>query len=121
MAKTVKKDQGELIQLLRDKKIEAAWQKVIQIGIDIYKDMSQRKFIFYEVVEKFDPYRNNNFILFYRNGLSQYKSAHNTTFKGTYTPKINKQIIREQISPSLDDDPKLTNSETVQDVIDNWA
>lgn len=110
-------DQGELIQLLRNKKYEAAWQKVIQIGIDIYPDMRKRKNIFYEAAASFDPYKNNNFIWWYLNGLQKYKNNHSgETFRDLNTPSLKKLKIREQISPS--DDIK---SETVRDSVYNWA
>lgn len=65
MGKKIKNDQGELIQAIKDGNRSKAWMTVRFIGFKIQPDINERFLIFNKAFDKFDPYKNNNFIHFF--------------------------------------------------------
>ena len=62
-------DQAELIENIKNKQKIAAWNKVKYIGYQDIDNMNMRFIIFNMTFNKFDPFINNNFIMFYKNAL----------------------------------------------------
>lgn len=59
-------DQTELIMDLREKNIDKVWEKVKYIGFKDIPDITLRYLIFKKAAASFDPYKNNNFIMFFK-------------------------------------------------------
>ena len=96
MAK-VTNDQGHIIQAIRAKQYDLVWEKIKWIGYATIKDINDRYLIFYEVVRKFDPAKNNNFIHWYKSRLSyvssyDFKGNRCATSRSTYHKMINEYI-----------------------------
>lgn len=95
-------DQGEIIQNLIDQKYDSVWEAIKWVGFDSIRDIDDRYLIFYEVVRKFNPKINNNFIHWYKTRLA-YVSSYD--FRGNRlvtTKKAYHNMINEYISPTGD-------------------
>ena len=113
MARKIINDQAELIQAIKDKNRYLAWSKVKHIGIKDIQDPDKRFLIFNKAFKSFDPYRNNNFILFFKNMINFERMSEedrnvckfttnrtviNIIKSNSSAPRDNQPIIVEEIS-----------------------
>lgn len=84
-------DQGEIIELLKQRKFYAVWERVKLIGYQEISDMDERIMVCRKAYDKFDPYKNNNFIMFYKQYLKYHSSA--TIDESYYKLTQNQNII----------------------------
>lgn len=97
----VPNDQEEIIELIKEKKYNKVWGKVKYIGLNQIADITKRRLIFSRAVRNFNPYENNNFILFFKNYLRRSNDGlGNDSFKITTNNKIIKDLKNEAISPT---------------------
>lgn len=93
-------DQVEIIELLKQKNYTAVWEKIKSVGYKDVADIHERFLIFYKAALKFNPYRNNNFILFYKNYLKGYRIDQDETFRVSTSRNVIKKLKEQSISPS---------------------
>jgi hypothetical protein len=62
-------DQAKLIEYIKNSDRHHAWEAVKFIGYNDIKDINIRFLVFCKAFERFDPYINNNFIMFYKSAL----------------------------------------------------
>lgn len=104
MARKATNDQGELIQAIKDRDRRKAWQLVKFIGIKENSDANSRFLIFNKAFESFDPERNNNFILFYKNmiGFDFKNRLESETYRFTSNRNIINTLKSHSSSPQED-------------------
>lgn len=68
-------DQGEIIELLKNKKFNAVWEKVKFVGYAQIVDINTRFLLFKKACDSFRPEENNNFIHYYKNSLHYYNKS----------------------------------------------
>lgn len=108
-------DQDALIEYIKNRNFDVAWEKVKFIGYLLIKDMEDRHIFFQPIAELFDYTKSNNFIQFYLQRLGYIKSTQNVTYLTTCNRNYIKQLLRQEISP--DEDSELTK--TVRE-LRNW-
>jgi len=108
MGKQIKNDQGELIQLIKEGKTGQVWAKVKAVGAREIPDPVVRFLVFNKAFVSFDPYRNNNFIHFYKNFIKFHvtNEANAKQFKLTNNRAVINALKMQACSPS-DDVPPL--------------
>lgn len=62
-------DQGEIIELLKEKSFNKVWGKVKFVGYIEVSDINIRYLLFKKACDAFRPEENNNFIHYYKNML----------------------------------------------------
>lgn len=93
-------DQVKLIQLLKKKKWNDAWELVKYVGYDDENDITKRYLIFKKACNDFDPAKNNNFIHFYKKYIKYLSFHKDETFVTTSNYYFIKELKNEHISPS---------------------
>jgi hypothetical protein len=101
-------DQGHIIEALKEQRYNYVWEKIKYVGFRIFPDISERYTYFGEIVTKFDPNRNNNFIQFYLDRLTNFKGYCNDTYYVTSNRTIIHNLRNENISPTECKYSKLT-------------
>ena len=71
----VTNDQGEIIQLLKDKNFIEVWERVKFVGYADVTDINIRYLLFKKACANFKPDENNNFIHYYKNMLYYHNKA----------------------------------------------
>lgn len=100
MATKKKNDQGEIIKLLKEKNFIKVWENLKYVGYTTENNMNKRFIIFNKACDDFDPFINNNFILFYKNYLKFFKIDKNSTFIITENFSFIRQLKNEHVSPT---------------------
>lgn len=95
-----KNDQGKIIQALKDKDFLYVWEQIKYVGYADVPDVTERYIIFHKACLDFDPYKNNNFILYYKNYLKFLRFDQNSTFRVTRTRSTIRKLKRQAISPT---------------------
>lgn len=107
-------DQEHIIQAIIRKDYMYIWEQVKWIGYQDEPDINKRLRCFSEIVTKFDPEKNNNFIQFYKDRLN-YKALNKpVNYIFSDNRKINKETRYQSISPTDDTTSKTANE------IKNW-
>lgn len=96
----VTNDQGDIIQALKDKNFRFVWEHVKYVGFKDVPDINERYLICYNAANQFDPEKNNNFILFYKNYLKYFRYDQNETFRVTSSRVNIKRLKAQAISPT---------------------
>ena len=76
-------DQGEIIKLLKKKKYNEVWEKLKYVGYGDEPNANRRYLMFKKACNDFNPDKNNNFILFYKNYIKYLAFDKDTTFVAT--------------------------------------
>lgn len=94
-------DQGEIIENLKNKNFNKVWESVKYIGYKDMPDVTMRFLIFKKAVNSFDPFRNNNFIMFFKSHIrySRMKEKERDHFKYTNNSTIISHIKTNVCSP----------------------
>ena len=71
-------------------------------------DISERRIIFAQCVLAFDPYINNNFILYYKKRLKWNGYSNNVECKLASSRRISEELKRQYISPTDKTSSKIT-------------
>ena len=87
----VTNDQGELIEFIKKGDRPRAWESIKFVGFNDVQDIEVRFLVFSKVFDSFDPFRNNNFILYYKNQLRYHKM--NIYDKSQYKLTSNRTVI----------------------------
>lgn len=101
-------DQGKIIKALRNKDYASVWEEVKWIGTGDMADISERRIIFDKCVLAFDPYINNNFILYYKKRLKWNGYSNNVECKLASSRRISEELKRQYISPTDKTSSKIT-------------
>ena len=109
-------DQGYIIDALKAKDYAQAWELVKYIGYKTVPNPNERYMLFNDCVLRFNPYENNNFILFYRSQLKFRKFDQHSTFYVTQSPRIIRILKHEAISPSGD----INKTRNLAAQLKNW-
>lgn len=105
--KKVENDQAEIILLLKKKKYNHVWELVKFIGYKEEPEVNRRYLIFKKACEDFNPDKNNNFILFFKNYIKYLDFNKDKTFYTTTNYTFIKQLKNENISPTEDVHPMV--------------
>ena len=98
--KQVNNDQGDIIEALDFGDYNYVWDRVKPIGYKIIPDMYERYSIFNDLVEKFKPAENNNFIKWYMSQLKFIQADKNETFYLPSSRSVIGKLKKEYISPT---------------------
>lgn len=91
----------EVLELLKENKIQAAWNLVKNIGKNINSNINLRYLIFLDCVNEYDFKKNNHFIAYYITNLNYKKFNDDTSFLiFSQNFKVAKKVLNERISPS---------------------
>ena len=109
MARTKKQtnDQGEIIKLLKEKKFNAVWEKLKYVGYGDEQNINRRFLIFKKACNDFNPDKNNNFILFYKNYIKYLDFDKDSTFVATTNYNFIQELKNENISPTNNEHPMV--------------
>lgn len=102
MAEKKTNDQGEIIEALKNKNYSKVWEKLKYVGYNDEKNIHRRYIIFKKACNDFNPYVNNNFILFYKKYINYLDFDKDSTFIATTNYGFIKDLKNENISPSDD-------------------
>lgn len=108
---TIKNDQGEIIEAIKNNDRAFVWNKVKFIGFGDVKEIDSRYMIFNKAFGSFDPYKNNNFILFYKTYL---KYERNNREDSTYFMTTNRSVINTLKSDFIS--PNEENQQLINDL-----
>ena len=104
-------DQGEIIEFIKEGKFYSAWERVKYVGYNIVPDMEDRLSVCRRAFKKFDPYKNNNFIMFYKQYLKFFKTS--SIDEEHYNITSNQTVINalktDYISPSNEHKSVITD------------
>lgn len=106
--KNIQNDQGHIIEAIKVGDRKYTWEQVKFVGTMSIESIDERFMIFNKAFENFDPYRNNNFILFYKRYLSYNKMNNNDREFSRLTS--NRSVIntlKSQASTPTEDNQKL--------------
>jgi len=108
-------DQGEIIKAIKKGNRAYVWDKVKFIGFNDVNDVDTRYLIFNKAFGSFDPYKNNNFILFYKTYL---KYERNNREDDSYFVTNNRTVINTLKSNFIS--PSEENQELIKE-LEQWA
>lgn len=121
MARKQTNDQGHIIEAIKEGNRHYVWQQVKFIGVSDIREIDERFLIFGKTFDSFDPYRNNNFILYYKKHLNYARMANDDRVYARLTSNrnvINK--LKSEVStptennqPIIDDFKLFVNSGSV--------
>lgn len=99
--KSTPNDQGEIIEAMKRGDRNFVWNKVKYVGYNNIPEIDERFMIFNKAFGSFNPYENNNFIMFYKTYL---RYEQNNRADNTYYVTNNRSIINtlknDFVSPS---------------------
>lgn len=100
----VTNDQGEIIELIKQKRYKEVWPEVMYIGYNDMPDANERMMAFIKIIQKFDYNKSNNFIYYYKNNLNLQMKNRYQTFYVTQSRTIVNKLKRQLDSPTYDNE-----------------
>ena len=97
-------DQGEIIELIKQKRYKEVWPEVMYIGYNDMPDANERMMAFIKIIQKFDYNKSNNFIYYYKNNLNLQMKNRYQTFYVTQSRTIVNKLKRQLDSPTYDNE-----------------
>ena len=97
-------DQGEIIELIKQKRYKEVWPEVMYIGYNDMPDANESMMAFIKIIQKFDYNKSNNFIYYYKNNLNLQMKNRYQTFYVTQSRTIVNKLKRQLDSPTYDNE-----------------
>lgn len=102
MAEKFTNDQQHIIDAIKRKDYKYVWEVVKFIGIPKCRDMRVRYMLFFDIVKKFNPDENNNFIYYYIKQLGYEHMNEHETYFVTRTRNVINTWKNELVCPTDD-------------------